>query len=197
MLRIICVRTGDKYDQWYEDQLRHMIDTYSGLEYDEFEVIKDDVYDDDYATFNKLLMFDRYRDGQNIYFDIDTIIKGDCNKFLSLNLHVCHAWWRKEGDFYKTNPINSSIMSWNGDLSHIHRKIHNNLDWHYVKYYRGIDEYLWENFQPSKYEIGFCSYQTVTEEKDIFDVYLFNQRYQYLKQQGWWSKYHRKDHTTI
>ena len=57
MLRIICVRTGDKYDQWYEDQLRHMIDTYSGLEYDEFEVMNEDVDDGDYATFYKLLMF--------------------------------------------------------------------------------------------------------------------------------------------
>ena len=49
-----------------------MIDTYSGLKYDEFVVIRNDEYE---GVFNKLQMFDLYRDGQNIYFDLDVIIK--------------------------------------------------------------------------------------------------------------------------
>ena len=61
--RIICVRTGDKFSQWYEDNLKYQIDKYSCLQYDEFVVIRDDEYE---GVFNKLQMFDRYRDGQNI-----------------------------------------------------------------------------------------------------------------------------------
>lgn len=45
MIRVICVRTGNKYSQWYEDNLKHVIDTYSGLEYDSFEVIRDNEYE--------------------------------------------------------------------------------------------------------------------------------------------------------
>ena len=70
-MRIICVRTGNKFDQWYEDNLKYMIDKFSGLQYDEFVVISDDEYE---GVFNKLLMFDRYRTGQNLYFDLDVII---------------------------------------------------------------------------------------------------------------------------
>ena len=51
-LRVICVRTGDKFDQWYEDNYKYMIDKYSGLEYDDYVVIRDDVYDDEYGCFN-------------------------------------------------------------------------------------------------------------------------------------------------
>ena len=61
-IRVICVRTGDKFDQWYEDNYKYMIDKYSGLKYDEYVVINDNVYEDDYGCFNKLLMFDRYRE---------------------------------------------------------------------------------------------------------------------------------------
>ena len=39
MLRVIAVNTGTKYSQWYVDNLKHMIDTYSNLNYNKFEVI--------------------------------------------------------------------------------------------------------------------------------------------------------------
>ena len=34
------------------------------------------------GVYDKLQMFNLYKDGQNIYFDLDVLIKGDCNKFL-------------------------------------------------------------------------------------------------------------------
>lgn len=180
MLRVICVRTGDKYDQWYEDNLKHMIDTYSGLEYDEWCVIHDDIYE--MSVANKLQMFDRYRDGQNIYFDLDVLIKGDCNQFLTRELHVCHAWWRYP---YHT-PLNSSIMSWNGDLSHIFKTYDDNQDYYMLKYHRGIDQYLYKIYSPHVYTKGFCSFQSVITEED-YDVYLFNQRQEEMKSlQDWW-----------
>ena len=37
-MRIICVNTGDKFDQWYTDNLKYMIDNYSNLNYDKFDI---------------------------------------------------------------------------------------------------------------------------------------------------------------
>ena len=76
MLRVIAVNTCTKYSQWYVNNLKHMIDTYSNLNYNKFEVITKDEYD---GVFNKLQMFDMFRDGQNIYFDLDVCILKDCN----------------------------------------------------------------------------------------------------------------------
>ena len=66
-MRIIAVNTGVKFGEWYVKNLKHMIDKYSGLEYESFEVIRDEKYE---AWFNKLQMFDKFRDGQNLYFDL-------------------------------------------------------------------------------------------------------------------------------
>ncbi len=182
-MRVICVRTGNKFDQWYEDNLKFMIDKYSNLQYNEFEVIREGQYE---GVFNKLHMFERFKDGQNIYFDLDVLIKGDCNRFLSKDFTVCYAWWRKE---YHTR-INSSIISWQGDVSHIYDKFVEDEEYYMVKYNKGIDQMLYESKQ---YKVfgninEYCSYQTINTEQD-FNVYLFNQNHQKMKQPGWHQKY--------
>ena len=53
-MRIICVNTGNKFSEWYVKNLKHMIDTYSGLKYDSFEVIRNNKFE---GVFNKLQMF--------------------------------------------------------------------------------------------------------------------------------------------
>ena len=187
LLRIICVNTGTKFENWYVDNLKHMIDTYSCLQYDKFHVITEDRYDDHRGVFNKLLMFEKFTKNQYLYFDLDMVIKGDCNRFISNSLHVCHAWWR---DAWHT-PLNSSIISWKGDVSYIHKKFAEDPNYNMVKHWRGVDKYLYENFQPKRYYYGFCSYQTITEERPEYPVVLFNQRYEYLKTKGWWNKFHK------
>ena len=74
-IRVICTRTGTKFNHWWEDNLKFMVDKYSALEYDEFVVIKDEIFEDDYGTFNNLIMFNRYteKDWVNIAFDLDLI----------------------------------------------------------------------------------------------------------------------------
>ena len=42
-IRVICTRTGTKFNHWWEDNLKFMVDKHSGLEYDEFVVIKDEI----------------------------------------------------------------------------------------------------------------------------------------------------------
>lgn len=160
-----------------------MIDNYSQLDYDEFVVINDDVYE---GVFNKLLMFDRYRDGQNIYFDLDVLIKGPCKHFLRDNLTVCHAWWRES---YHT-PLNSSIISWRGDVSYIHNYFAEDPEMLMTKYDKGIDQYLFENFPVNVYSNNdsYCSIQT-TKDEQPYRVYLFNQSHLQMKESGWHSKY--------
>ena len=186
-MRVICVNTGTKYSQWYVDNLKHMIDTYSNLNYDEFEVITEDRYDDERGVFNKLLMFEKFTDGQNIYFDLDMLIKGDCNHLVREKFTLCHAHWRP---VYHT-PLNSSIMSWSGDCSHIHNKFKEQSDYYMLKYYRGIDQFIYENidnYELYNEEDNFCSYQTVLDDQD-YCVYLFNQRGQEMLKDGWYTKY--------
>lgn len=186
MLRVICVRTGDKYGQWYEDNLKHMVDKYSGLVYNEFVTVRENVYDDERGVFNKLQMFDRFTDGQNIYFDLDILIKGDCNHFLREDFTLCHAWWREP--FH--TPLNSSIISWYGNVSYINEPFHNDPEYNLFKYNRGMDQYIFENVEYKTYtkEDGYCSYQTITEEED-WPVYLFNQRYKNMSENNWYKKY--------
>ena len=40
--KYLCEYRNDKFSQWYVDNLKHMIDTYSYLNYDKFEVITED-----------------------------------------------------------------------------------------------------------------------------------------------------------
>ena len=91
MIRVICVCTGTKYDPIWVDNLKYMVDNFSELDYSSFEVIEEEDYGD---VYDKLQIFNKFRDGQNIYFDLDTVIRGDCNIFLEPKLHVCYAWWR-------------------------------------------------------------------------------------------------------
>ena len=186
MLRVIAVRTGTKYSKWYEDNLKYMIEKYSGLEYNEFVVITEDLYDDERGVFNKLQMFDRFKDGQNIYFDLDMLIKGDCNHFLRKDFTVCHAHWRKP----QHTPLNSSIISWKGDASHVTEPFHADREYNLFKYNRGIDQYIYQNVSYNTYtkEDGYVSFQTVTEETEA-PVYLFNQRYKKLIEKDWYTKY--------
>ena len=58
-MRIICCRFGDKFNNWHVKNLKHMIDNYSGLKYDEFVVVSSDLYGN---WYNKLQMYDIYRD---------------------------------------------------------------------------------------------------------------------------------------
>ena len=73
-MRIICCRFGDKFNNWHVKNLKHMIDNYSGLKYDEFVVVSSDLYGN---WYNKLQMYDIYKDGQNLYFDLDVVIFGE------------------------------------------------------------------------------------------------------------------------
>ncbi len=189
-IRVICTRTGTKFNHWWEDNLKFMVDKYSGLEYDEFVVIKDEIFEDDYGTFNNLIMFNRYteKDWVNIAFDLDLIIKGDCNKFLKDELHVCDGKQWQSDISYKENSISSDIVSWSGDYSHIYQKVIDNLHHYYEEYRTGIDSYLYKEHNPKRFKSGYTSIRTLTDYNK-YDIVLFNGHYKTMLNRGWWHEY--------
>lgn len=185
-MRIICVNTGDKFGTWYVKNLKHMIDTYSGLKYDEFVVITSENHKD---VFNKLQMFNIYKDGENLYFDLDICIYDKVPNLIRKDLTVLHAWWRDRDH----TTFNSSIISWTGDQSHIYKTFIKNPKMYEEKYNRGIDQMLEENFDVKTYD-KVCYSIKDNEYKpkdDNYSIMLFNQK-QYLMEPGWtgwWSTY--------
>jgi len=185
-MRIICVNTGDKFGQWYVDNLKYMIDNYSGLKYDNFEVITEEKHK---GVFNKLQMFDKFRDGENLYFDLDICIYNKVPNLVREKLTVLKAWWRDRDH----TSFNSSIISWTGDQSHIYNTfIKDPMMWQ-EKYNKGIDQMLEENFVIANYDkVCYSIKNNQYNEKDKdYSIVLFNQS-QYLMEpgwSGWWSNY--------
>ena len=185
-MRIICVNTGDKFGQWYVDNLKHMIDKFSGLEYDSFEVITEEKHK---GVFNKLQMFDRFRDGENLYFDLDVCIYNKLPNLIRKDLTVLHAWWRDRAH----TSLNSSIISWTGDQSYIYETFKKDTTMYEKKYNLGIDQMLEENFKVATYDKVCYSIQKNEYEPrdDNYSIVLFNQK-QYLMEagwSGWWTNY--------
>ena len=92
-MRIICCRFGTKFTDWHVKNLKHMIDNYSGISYDNFEVIREENHT---GVFNKLQMFDRFRDGENLYFDLDLVIYDKLPDLIRKDFTLLDdTWWRE------------------------------------------------------------------------------------------------------
>ena len=148
-MRIICCKFGDYYTNWHVKNLKHMIDTYSGIKYDEFVVVSSDLYGN---WYNKLQMYDIYRDGQNLYFDLDMVI---FDKLPDLRRHhftlLDDTWWREPAH----TPLNSSVVSWTGDVSHIWKKFKENDKFYLEKYNKGSDEFYYREIKYQTFN-KFC-----------------------------------------
>ena len=184
--RIICVNTGDKFSDWYTKNLKYMIDVWSGLGYDSFEIISEEKHN---GVFNKLQMFDKFRDGTNLYFDLYVCIYGKLPDLKRESLTVLYAWWR---DRYHTS-INSSIISWTGDQSHIYEKFMEDPEHYQKKYEKGIDQMLEELHEPEMFgKVCYSIKDLEHKDKDKnFNMVLFNQRHYLMEPgwKGWWTNY--------
>lgn len=185
-MRVICVCTGDKYTDWHVQNLKNMLDKYSGLEYNEYVVLTKDKYN---GVFNKLLMFDEFKDGENLYFDLDLVIYNKIPNLIRQNVTVLHAWWREA----EHTPYNSSIISWTGDQSHIYKTFLKQEEYYLTKYNRGIDEFLYKEIGVDTYEPVCYSIQNKEYDKkdENYSICLFNQRQHLMEEgwSGWWNDY--------
>ena len=189
-MRIICVRTGEKYTDWHVRNLKHMIDNYSGLSYDSFEVIENDLYGN---WYNKLQMYDKFRDGENLYFDLDMIIYKKLPNLIRKDFTLLYDYWR-EGVKSHT-PLNSSIVSWTGDVSHIWKKFKSNDNYYLTKYNKGSDEFYYKEIDYKTYDDVCYSIKEHEHDKDgkpEYSVCTLGQMQHLMEEgwNGWWSKYY-------
>ena len=185
-MRIICCRFGKKFTDWHVKNLKHMIDTYSGLSYDSFEVIENDLYGN---WYNKLQMYDKFRDGENLYFDLDMIIYNKLPNLIRKDFTLLNdTWWRESAH----TPLNSSIVSWTGDVSHIWNKFKSN-EQHYLNIYnKGSDEFYFKEIEYNTYDNICPSIKDYVYKKpENFSIVTLGQMHHVLEKgwTGWWSNY--------
>tara|TARA_B110000090_G_C13256994_1_gene398784 strand:- start:161 stop:781 length:621 start_codon:yes stop_codon:yes gene_type:complete len=183
-MRIICCLFGDKFTQWHVDNLKHMIDTYSGLKYDSFEVITEDLYGN---WYNKLQMYDKFRDGENLYFDLDMVISGELPNLIRKEFTLLDdTWWREEAH----TPLNSSIVSWTGDVSHIWDKFKANDTYYLEKYNKGSDEFYYREVEYQTYD-PVCPKINMEKLNTEYNICTLGQMHHVMEKgwSGWWSPY--------
>ena len=177
-MRIICCKFGDKFTDWHVDNLKHMIDTYSGLKYDSFEVIEDNPYDN---WFNKLQMYSKFKDGENLYFDLDVVIFNKLpnlvRKYFTL---LDDTWWREPAH----TPLNSSIVSWTGDVSYIWDKFKSNEKEYLEKYNKGSDEFYFKEIEYETYGKVCPSIKDYLYKKPDYSIVTLGQMH-HLQEKGW------------
>ena len=80
-------------------------------------------------------MYDKFRDGENLYFDLDVIIYDKLPNLIRKEFTLLDdSWWREPAH----TPLNSSIVSWTGDKSWIWDKFKSN-DTEYLKVYNKLN----------------------------------------------------------
>ena len=179
-MRIICCRFGNKFTQWHVDNLKHMIDEYSGLKYDSFEVIEDDLYGN---WFNKFQMYDRFRDGENLYFDLDMIIYNKLPNLVRKDFTLLDdTWWREPAH----TPLNSSVVSWTGDVSYIWKKFKSNEEYFLKKYNKGSDEFYYRELKYYQTYPKVCESiaNHIYKKPDNYNMLTLGQ-YHHIMEKGW------------
>ena len=80
-------------------------------------------------------------------------------------------------------------MSWKGDYSHIYDKFYEDEDYSRVKYWRGIDEYIYKEIDYNTYGEVCWSYPWNRSEHN-YSVCLFNHDFApAMKTEEWTKKY--------
>jgi len=179
---ILYVCTGKKYDSWWVDNLKFML--YNHCVNGDFIDIRG-ITEGEGSVYDKLKLFKEFRNQeQYLYFDLDLVIKSDISKLIRKKFTLLHAWWREPAH----TPLNSSIMSWYGDMSIIYDKFYADEDYNRVKYWKGIDEYIYKEIKYYTYEKVCWSYMFDRQE-NTYPICLFNQSYDKMKKCQWAKKY--------
>ena len=161
-----------------------MIDTYSGLKYDEFVVVSSDLYGN---WYNKFQMYDIYRDGENLYFDLDVIIYNKLPNLIRKDFTLLDdTWWREPAH----TPLNSSVVSWTGDVSHIWKKFKENDKYYLNKYYKGSDEFYYKEIEYKTYDKVCPKFNAEGPDKN-YSMCTLGQLHHIMEEgwTGWWSPY--------
>ena len=192
MLRIITMRYGDEYDKWYEDNFVYMINKYSNLKYDELYVLDDidsNFANDKTKMFNKLSLFKKFNDGCiNMCFDIDTIIKGDLNKFVTDEFTMCDAKAWQHPDYYSKYGLASDVLTWSDDMSFIYDDFVKNLDYNLENGDEGTDAWF-KQYKPKTFDTKLYTSIRCKTNYDDYPIVFFNGHKETMLKKGWWHEY--------
>ena len=95
--------------------------------------------------------------------------------------------WRREPAH---TPLNSSIVSWTGDVSHIWEKFYPYADDYMKKYSLGSDEWYYKEIEYEMYN-PVCPKFNIKERDKNFGVCTLGQMHHIMEEgwTGWWSPY--------
>ena len=168
VMEIVLLNTLPEYGEskWVKN-IEHMLKNVN-QQYNKIHVIDDIVFG---GVYDKLRIFDLFREGQYIYLDLDIVITEQIENLCRKDFTLLHAWWRPQ---YHT-PLNSSIMSWSGDHSYIYDKFIEDPEYYMLKYNKGIDEFIWKEIPHQTYGLVCDSYNWKHEGAANFGITLYNQ----------------------
>ena len=134
-------------------------------------------------------MYDRFRDGENLYFDLDMVIYSKLPNLVRKDFTLLDdTWWREPAH----TPLNSSIVSWTGDVSYIWDKFKRD-DYFYIDTYtRGSDEWYYKFIDYKTYDKVCPSIKDYLYYKPLsFSVCTLGQMQHIMEEgwTGWYSKY--------
>ena len=175
-MEVILVNTPPEYgNKLYISNITYMLEKVNS-KFEKIHVIDDVVYG---GVYDKLRIFDKFRDGQYLYLDLDVVIKSNIDHLCRESFTLLDAWWRP---MFHT-PLNSSIMSWKGNYSHIHDKFAKDPDYYMIKYNKGIDEFIYKEIEYKTYGMVCNSFNW--NNSDDYPVTLYNQ----AKDKMWDNKF--------
>lgn len=166
-MELILVNTPPKYgNRWWTDNMLHMLE--GNLDIDDVHIIDDVEFG---GVYDKLRIFNvcRNRKKQYLYLDLDVLIKGDIRHLLREDFTLLRAWWRNPAH----TILNSSIMSWKGNCSHIYHKFNSDPDYYMVKFYKGIDEFIERRFEYNLYD-KVCDTYKWNDKTSLYPITLYN-----------------------
>lgn len=164
MLTVSCVLTGDKYTEEDVYRLKRNVEENITLPH-RFVCLSDRwvpgvenilLEPNDWGVWNKMFLFKHLRD--TLYFDLDVTIQHNIDSLVRTELTMIKCFWKPmwedDTQYGRHNTLlNSSVMSWKGDLSKIFDKFIKDPDYHMVKY-PGTDRFMAHNFFVRTYPKG-------------------------------------------
>ena len=214
MINVVCVNWGTKYPRTYTERLYNMVKRNTTRDFNFYVLTDQHVYEEPIKTielkagmkgwWNKLQMFDKevMPEGEWLYFDLDVVIYNKLPNLVREKFTLLDdTWWREPAH----TPLNSSIVSWTGDVSHIWKKFKANDEEYLKKYNKGSDEFYYKEIDYETYKMvgrygfevvrGVCSpivdhiYDEVPDP--IFSICTLGQHHHLMEKgwTGWWSEY--------
>jgi hypothetical protein len=139
--------------------------------------------------FNKLSLFKKFTDGCiNMCFDIDTIIKGDLNKFITDEFTMCDAKAWQHPDYYSKYGLASDVLTWSDDMSFIYDDFVKNLDYNLENGNEGTDAWF-RQYKPKTFDTKLYTSIRCKTNFDDYPIVFFNGHKETMLKKGWWHEY--------